>query len=99
MRCARNSRNSWVVLALALMLLFSACTIVPKPVRDARASFDGNTANSGFLQFNADGSGRITPHARERYNGLVKLYGAHFTPPLAANAGLVENREIGRAHV
>ena len=82
----------WVLalLFLALILLSAGCTttITPKVVTDSHASFDGNQANSGFIAFTADGSGLITPHARERYNSLIDRYGSRFVPPLGRNAGV-----------
>lgn len=61
---------------------------VPEPIVAAQPSFDGNEANSGFLGFLSDGSGRITAHARNRYNELVEVYGRDYLPPLTPDAGI-----------
>ncbi len=57
---------------LLALLLCAGCTstIVPTAVESKAASYDGNDQNSGYL-----GNGRITAHARDRYNGLIKIYG------------------------
>ena len=88
MKSVNTWRNSLLVLLVALIATGCATTIVPRPVVDQQASFDGNEANSGFLRFNADGSGVITSRARERYNALIARYGDRFTVPLKPDAGL-----------
>jgi len=57
-------------------------------VKDLQPSFDGGVQNSGFIGFTVDGSGIITPHARDRYNGLVQIYGTNFVPVLRVDAGI-----------
>ncbi len=78
--------------ASAFVLAFVLCgctsTVIPTQVRDSHASFDGNQANSGFLRFSPDGSGVITPHARDRYNALAVVYGKRFSPALHADDGI-----------
>lgn len=78
-----------LILGMTLGLL-SGCSSTVKPVKiaPAVASMDGNQQNSGFIAFNKDGSGVITPHARDRYNGLVEKYGNRFLPPLGKDSGV-----------
>lgn len=75
-----------------LLMSFTACgcttTITPPKIHDTQASWDGNQQNSGFIQFNEDGSALITPHARDRYNGLIDLYGGFYKPRLKHDDGL-----------
>lgn len=95
MKSENNSANkfaalvAWVAL-LAACVLLSACasTVTPKIVQDTVVSFDVNAQNAGFLGFDNAGNGVITEHARFRYNALVNLYGACFTPPVACDAGI-----------
>jgi hypothetical protein len=74
--------------SLLLAGALTGCTVVPKAPVDKVASFDGNTANSGFIGYNADGSGVITPHARDRYNALVATYGAKMAVPIQRDYGI-----------
>ncbi len=86
-----NLRSQIVGLLVVLWLLcFVGCTstVTPRVVTDKVASWDGTNQNSGLLFFLADGSMAITQHARERYNGLVKIYGGRFVPPLTNDAGI-----------
>lgn len=59
----------------AALLLISGCTVRPKVVRNAQASFDGNSQNSGLIGYDAEGNRIITPHGRDRYNALMERYG------------------------
>jgi hypothetical protein len=74
--------------AAAALLLGCTSTVIPRQVSDSQASFDGNAQNSGFLGFDTDGNGILTAHARDRYNGLVSIYGGRFSPPLTMDAGI-----------
>lgn len=97
---AAETERRFIFLALAIMamlalgMIVSGCTTTLKPVKtEARsASFDSGGQNSGFLGFtNIPGAGSvgiITPHARDRYNALIALYGKKFIPPLVQDAGL-----------
>jgi len=78
--------SAWLGVCLALLL--TGCTVTPKVVHDAQASFDGTQQNSGILGFDGEGHCVITLHAVERYNALVDKYGKRFTPPLQRNQGL-----------
>lgn len=83
-----------VFLLSAFHILIATCvfgcasTVTPRTVQSTQASWDGNKQNSGFIGFNPDGSARITSNARDRYNGLIKIYGASFVPPLRPDAGI-----------
>jgi hypothetical protein len=81
-------KRLFVICWLSSALLTGCSTVRPQPVTDAVASFDGNTQNSGFLRFNADGSGVITARARERYNALITLYASRFLLPLKPDDGI-----------
>ena len=80
------------LLLVIVTLLCAGCTstIVPEAVASKTASFDGNEQNSGFLGFDTQGNGRITAHARDRYNALAALYAPEFTPPLLPDAGITK---------
>lgn len=83
-------------LTLCLQLsLFQGCTttITPDPVVSSQPSFDNGEQNSGFLKFNEDGSGVITPHARDRYNALINIYGTSFLIPITKDAGLIRQED------
>jgi len=68
----------------------SGCTttITPDAVHATQASFDSGVQNSGFIGFFADGSGHLTPRARDRYNLLVSIYGKEYLPPLKRDSGI-----------
>ena len=94
MKTLRKSEKSWqseallVLLALALLM---GCTTTLTPVQPAAkvASWDGTNQNSGFVRW-TNGGGILTPHACDRYNGLIALYGGRFVPPLKPDAGLTQ---------
>lgn len=69
-------------------LAFVSCTVTPRTVTDPGASFDGNARTSGLIGYAADGSGILTPRARDRYNALIAEYGNRFAPPLTPDAGV-----------
>src|SRR4051812_41364630 len=78
------------LLSSLLLSLAIGCapTYAPKAPMSAAASWDGAAQNSGFVAFDAAGNGILTPHAKDRYVGLVTIYGNRFNPPLEGNAGL-----------
>lgn len=76
---------------ITLAILFicgCTSTVTPITVRDKGASYDGNVRNSGLYGFTSEGSGCISAHARDRYNGLVETYGVTFKPPVQPNDGI-----------
>lgn len=75
------------VCAAIMLVLLVGCTITPAKTKATQASYDGTNQNSGFLGF-TNGYGVITPHARDRYNALIAVYGSRFTPALTHDAGL-----------
>lgn len=75
-------------LCAVLLIALTACTVTPRTVSDGGPSFDGAVRNSGFIGYDANGYGIITPNARERYNGLVLEYGNRYLPALVPDAGI-----------
>lgn len=99
----RRLRWGRVLLILGLLAAIAwlavGCTVAPRYVETpAAASFDGNERNSGFLAFNEDGSGVITPRARDRYNALVAKYGKDNLPKLKKDFG-VSKRDDGNYNI
>jgi hypothetical protein len=76
------------LIGCSLALIGCTSTVAPKLAESAQASFDQGSQNSGILSENEDHSLVVTPHFRDRFNGLVDLYGAAFHPPLVHDAGL-----------
>lgn len=81
------------LLLSALGLAACTSTVTPARVEAATPSYDGNAQNSGFLGFFPDGSGHLTPHARDRYNALVAVYGRDFLVSLKPDAGLAQRAD------
>lgn len=77
-----------LLLAVVLVGAPSGCTVIPRHVSASQPSFDGGRQDSGFVGFDKDGNGIITGTARNRYNALVKLYGAKFLVPLSEDDGI-----------
>lgn len=82
-----------ICFAFAISIFLFGCTIAPDRVKQNQASFDpiadksGNVQNSGILGI-TNHLWIITPSARDRYNGLVAVFGGGFTPPVVKDAGL-----------
>lgn len=79
-----------MLLALLGILLwfFTGCsTVVPTPVTDKVASYDGGTQNSGVLE-SVQGGFIVTPKFRDRYNALIADYGSDFSPALKEDEGI-----------
>jgi hypothetical protein len=80
-------------LAIIACLLLGACagTITPKVIHERVASWDGTNQDSGFLGFAPapDRRGILSAHARDRYNGLIEIYGTKFVPPIVKDDGIV----------
>lgn len=95
MKSAKNSPSdtrALIVLsffvALWLAAMLTGCTTVtPRIVEAPKPSWDGTNQNSGFVGWSGP-NGVITPHARERYNGLIEIYGKKFIPPLVHDYGI-----------
>lgn len=81
---------SKILVLLCSIFIIVGCTVTPKIVTDTTPSFDGTNQNSGFIAFDPNGYGIITPHARDRYNGLIEIYGKKFNPPLTFDAGIIK---------
>ncbi len=98
MRCAITWSSMSGLSALAALLLAAMLTapagcknsetVTPRIVRDSTASFDGSVQNSGLIGFDDAGNAILTPHARDRFNALVAVYGKRFAPPLTADYGI-----------
>lgn len=80
-----------VAMACLWMSITAGCnsTVTPDSVSARHASFDGQAQNSGILKL-VPGGAVITPRARDRYNGLVVVYGGEFTPALRPDHGVTE---------
>ena len=103
MRYAKNSRNNWLISGIGTVLISlavfialtisiivtSGCTstVTPRTVLSSQASWDGTNQNSGFIGFEGS-AGIITPHARDRYNALIEIYGKKFNPPITSDYGV-----------
>jgi hypothetical protein len=88
MKSAKNFLNS-ALLVLALFALVGCTpTIRPKPITAATPSYDGNSQNSGFIAFDAAGSGILTQHGKDRYDVLMRKYGRRFNPAVSPGAGI-----------
>lgn len=84
----QNKRCECYVLLVLISILFGGCTTVtPRLVTSPTASWDGTNQNSGFIGWSST-SGIITPHARDRYNSLIDIYGKRFAPPLSFDYGI-----------
>jgi hypothetical protein len=74
---------------VALALLLTACgTQIPPLVESTTASFDGKVQDSGVIAL-VPGGQLVTPHWRDRYNGMIALYGGRFIPPLQTDDGIL----------
>lgn len=78
-----------LILAVGLILLGACTTVTPHAIESHIASFDGNEQNSGIISVNANGW-VVTPHLRDRYNALVKIYGGDFKPRIEKDDGIRE---------
>ena len=78
-----------ISVAITTCVLGTGCasTVTPAAVNRTQASWDGTNQNSGFVCY-TNGGALITPHARDRYNELVKVYGGRFQPKLEVDDGI-----------
>ena len=90
--------NKWfalVVIAVSLVALAGCVgTVTPVQVVSSGASFDEGVRNSGFLGWatnNGVAFGKISIHARDRYNTLIESYGKKIIPPIRKDYGLIDN--------
>lgn len=114
MRYAKNLQNNWkligfgsILISLAVLAaltlsvaLTSGCTstVTPRTVLSSQASWDGTNQNSGFIGFEGS-AGIITPHARDRYNALIEIYGKKFNPPITFDYGVWPMGETGGNYI
>jgi len=91
----RTWRVVFGVLALwALLYAICGCTstVTPAAVEAHQASFDQGAQNSGLIAMLPGNAGAlITPHARDRYNELIGIYGREFLPALPADYGITRD--------
>lgn len=91
-KSAMDFQNKILAPLLGLLILTGGCfsTVVAPHVDPISPSFDDNQRNSGFIGWYTNVSiyGIITPHARDRYNALIKTYGKKFVPPLKQDYGI-----------
>lgn len=80
----------WFALGVAIVLFASGCapTVRPLAPQAKTASFDGGQNNSGLIAIDLAHNGILTPHARDRYNGLVSRYGERFSPVVHQDEGI-----------
>jgi hypothetical protein len=77
------SMYAWSVLSL------SGCATQISPLTESSSpSYDGNDLNSGVIAL-VPGGQLVTPHWRDRYNGMIAAYGSRFTPALQVDDGIV----------
>jgi hypothetical protein len=90
-----------ITLAAALMaapVIVTSCGSFVKPpvptiVIDDIPSWDGDTQNSGLIDY-IEGKGYlITANAAERYVWLTKTYSSDYSPPMKEGAGLTIDTE------
>lgn len=97
-----RTRIKWLQFYLCLfiaslsfgMLVGCALTVTPSKVAAKQASFDVGQQNSGIIALKPDKSAVVTPHFRDRYNGLVATYGNRFTPALKPDAGIAPQGDV-----
>jgi hypothetical protein len=94
MNYAKNQRNNSdvclllvILAALVIVSLTSCTTVTPHTVNSSAYSWDGTNQNSGVIGF-VGSQVEVTPHWRDRYNGLVAIYGKKFVPPLTFDYGI-----------
>jgi len=93
--CQVNRALRWAFIVAVLGLLFSvlwfgcSSTVTPAAVNAQQASFDQGGQNSGLISMLPGNAGAIiTPHARDRYNELLGIYGSEFLPALKPDDGI-----------
>lgn len=65
-------------------------TITPVRIEKIEKSWDGNSNNSGIIDF-IDGKGfLVTKKAADRYNALVSIYGKNEVPPIFFDYGIFQ---------
>ena len=78
----------------AAIILVALCgcanTVAPKFALSSEPSWVGADHNSGVIAITPAHQAILTPHARDRYNGLIAIYGSRFLPPLKPDFGLTE---------
>ncbi len=91
-----GERRPWGYLVVAALCFLTAgliagctSTVAPKTVTSSQPSWDAGEQNSGVLAVTDSHSLLITPHARDRYNGLISTYGGKYSPALNLDDGIL----------
>lgn len=83
-----------VTLILLGGVFLPSCANVTPVIDERRTStFDGNQETAGVLEFNADGSLKITESGRKRYNSIVSGFGSKTYPPTEEDFGITSNKD------
>ncbi|MCE0499448.1 MAG: hypothetical protein LV481_16020 [Methylacidiphilales bacterium] len=77
-----------VTVALLMIALCGCGATIPPLVESSTASFDGKVQDSGVISL-VPGGQLVTPHWRDRYNGMIAVYGKRFTPPVQTDDGIL----------
>lgn len=83
----------FAVIANILLIQNTGCitsTPLPETVVPEQISFDGDEQNAGIIGFTEDEGFEVTPHFRNRFNALVRVYGDRFHPRLRRDQGLTK---------
>jgi len=76
------------ILAVLAFSLAACGTSIPPLIESNIPSFDGKVQDSGVISL-VPGGQLVTPHWRDRYNGMIAVYGKRFTPPLQTDDGIL----------
>lgn len=83
------------IVCLALAAVAGCGTVTPKDVNAQAPSWSVVTGkqDSDIVGYSYDAAGKadgfiVTGEGRSRYNALITLYGARWTPPLATDYGI-----------
>jgi hypothetical protein len=86
-------------LLLSIAVLCGGCGSIVNPdvadhieKKEETPSFDQGGRNSGIIS-EYEGGFIVTPHFRDRYNGMIKTYGDKFTPSLKKDKGISPRRD------
>ena len=77
-----------ILLVLSLVFVSCSSTVIPHQTNSSEISWDSNEQNGGFVGFDKQGYGIITPNARARYNLLINKYSTNFIPSLKIDDGI-----------
>jgi len=76
-------------LAVSLGIILTACgATIPPLIESNTSSFDGKVQDSGVITL-VPGGQLVTSRWRDRYNGMIAVYGKRFTPPVQTDDGIL----------